>query len=295
MNHFKIMKLRWRQLENILMDRKLEGLTKTRIDDYSLTDAEYQSANKKFLYTKKFLRRLCGYLCVDTKQYVSMQTIEFIKEYTAYPNKLDRILYSEISNFIFSLDLEKRGAFLTNVEVLLIDLEKDDLDVDCRKLIIKIYDHTQLAIHQVEAVNRISATTIGDAKESLRKEAKSMQKEYIAILGIFASIVLAFTAGIVFSSKVLEFMHLSSIYRIIIVTLIIGIVIINILYGLFYYIGKIVNEIYDTKIKPLVITNLIIVGLIGLTVLGWYFGVVEKRNVDVDSSIKNHSYINEKK
>ena len=47
----------------------------------------------------------------------------------------------------------------------------------------------------VEAAERLS--------NQIQERQQEMQKEYITILGIFASIVLAFTGGMVFSSSVL--------------------------------------------------------------------------------------------
>lgn len=130
-----------------------------------------------------------------------------------------------------------------------------------------------------------------DVKEvkELREKVQDMQKEYIAILGIFASIVLAFITGIAFSSSVLENIHKSSIYRTIIIALIVGEVLINLMYGLFYYMDRIVhgNKVEkigndqgtkQKRITPLLVTNAILILFMLLTVAAWFFGVVEKRN-----------------
>ena len=53
---------------------------------------------------------------------------------------------------------------------------------------------------------------------------KGMEKEYISILGIFASIVLAFVGGLTFSTSVLANIDKASIYRLVIIACIIGIV-----------------------------------------------------------------------
>ena len=83
------------------------------------------------------------------------------------------------------------------------------------------------------------------------------QREYIAILGIFAAVVLAFTGGIAFSTSVLQNLHISSIYRIVLAVVIIGLVLVNLLYGLFYYIGQLVNKNAENNLKPLWIVNLV--------------------------------------
>lgn len=40
---------------------------------------------------------------------------------------------------------------------------------DSKKLIIKIYDHFQLALHQIENVNNIFANSIEEAKDKFGK------------------------------------------------------------------------------------------------------------------------------
>lgn len=131
---------------------------------------------------------------MNTQKYDPQKTVENIASYITSTNKLDRILYSEISNYVYSLEMSQRGVFATNLEKLLLYSLDDDnsVDEDCKKMIVKIYDHFQLALHQIENVNNIFADSIEEAKENLQKQIKGVEKEYISILGIFASIVLAF-------------------------------------------------------------------------------------------------------
>ena len=69
-----------------------------------------------------------------------------------------------------------------------------------------------------------------------------MQTEYTTILGIFAAIILAFTGSFSFSSSVLENIHQASVYRLIIITLIVGFVTFNIICALFDFITRINNK-----------------------------------------------------
>ena len=129
---------------------------------------------------------------MNTQKYDPQKTVENIASYITSTNKLDRILYSEISNYVYSLEMSQRGVFATNLEKLLLySLDDNNLvSDDCKKMIVKIYDHFQLALHQIENVNNIFADSIEEAKENLQKQIKGVEKEYISILGIFASIVL---------------------------------------------------------------------------------------------------------
>lgn len=106
------------------------------------------------------------------------------------------------------------------------------------------------------------------------------QKEYIAILGIFAAVVLAFTGGIAFSTSVLNNIAQASVYRTVFIALIIGLVLINVLFGLFYYINFLVGK--GGKLFPLILSNIVLIILLIMTVLAWNFGWVENRNDRID-------------
>ena len=129
---------------------------------------------------------------------------------------------------------------------------------------------------------RQEAQTIGNTQKEQKESLDNAQREYIAILGIFAAVVLAFTGGIAFSTSVLQNLHVSSIYRIILVSLVIGLVLINLLYGLFYYIDRLVNKSSEAKIAPLKIVNVVFILLLISTILAWAMGFVEKRNTYVN-------------
>ena len=137
--------------------------------------------------------------------------------------------------------------------------------IDILKEIIKLYDHTNLDLSRInytkrmagetqselarakvliedlknklaesdvaraEAVNHLN-TESSKLKEEVRDGQKKMQNEYITILGIFAAIVLAFTGGMTFSSSVLENMDKASIYRMIAIVLILGLVLSNLIW-----------------------------------------------------------------
>ncbi|HEC1774033.1 TPA: hypothetical protein R1721_001612, partial [Campylobacter lari] len=82
---------------------------------------------------------------------------------------------------------------------------------------------------------------IKDEGNKFEERIKEIQKQYITILGIFASIVLTFVSSFAFSSSILSHMHQVSIYRLIFVILCIGLFVANILYGLYSFLIKIHN------------------------------------------------------
>ncbi len=138
-------------------------------------------------------------------------------------------------------------------------------------MIVKIYDHFQLALHQIENVNNIFANSIEEAKENLQKEIKSVEKEYISILGIFAAIVLAFVGGITFSTSVLQNISAVSVFRLLLVVDFLAFVLINVIYILVKFIYTI-NE-KSVKLFNVKVLNVACLVIVLVIIVAWLFNV----------------------
>ncbi|PHU39763.1 hypothetical protein CSX00_09370 [Pseudobutyrivibrio ruminis] len=171
---------------------------------------------------------------------------------------------------------------------------------DVSKYINKLYDHVSLemarlsytdsidwrgtgeervraAEEKIEGIENISKELVSKFQEQ-KSSIEKQQRDYIAILGIFAAIVLAFTGGIAFSTSVLNNINCVSPYRLIIIVLVIGVVLINTLYCLFYYIDRLAIRANSKTIKPIIIANAILLFLLIATIVAWRFGWIEYRN-----------------
>ncbi|MDD5995234.1 MAG: hypothetical protein PUC49_10345 [Clostridiales bacterium] len=184
--------------------------------------------------------------------------------------------------------------------------------IDVSDAIKKLYDHVNLDIARIAYSDGADRKISGESSiENLQSQINSMQrelqkaqeikndyedtekkiidvenkldnsqKEYITILGIFAAVVLAFTGGIAFSTSVLNNIAQASAYRTIAVALIIGLVLINVLFGLFYYVNSLVNK--EKKIFPLIISNIVIIVLLIITFFAWNNGWIENRDKKIE-------------
>lgn len=177
------------------------------------------------------------------------------------------------------------------------NFDENDNPINIEKEINKLYDHTNLDIARInytkrftnetqsklaqneallnnlqsqqqqsdiereEAFNAIRMESAQAQQESKDNQAK-MQGEYITILGIFASIVLAFTGGMTFSTSVLENISSSSIYRIIVISLILGLILFNIIWLLIDFLRDINGKTIRKWWVILLLDFLIIVGII---------------------------------
>ena len=239
-------------------------------------------------------------------------------------------LYSEIFSILAQIT---RDPALGNIDILGQNLsllranykpeKQDEMFIDITDCLRKLYDHVNLDIARLnyskeifwkasggeeyitlheqmqcteknfsEQLNAISTETREKAKK-LEIRLRGLQKEYIAILGIFAAIMLSFTAGITFSNSVFQNIDKASIYRLAFVVSLIGVVLINILFGLFYYINHLVrDENKRASAIPLLISNGVFFIIMGMTVCFWYVGEIEGRNIKISEQHISGGIIN---
>ena len=136
---------------------------------------------------------------------------------------------------------------------------------------------------------KVDVETTKQAQVENEEKIKDQQKEYIAILGIFSGVVIAFIAEIAFSTSVLNNMKGTGIYRIVIVSLLIGFVAVNVIFGLFYYIDRLVNK--KPSLKPLIVSNIAFATLMATTFIFWCCGTVENRNQRINNKVPTTSQI----
>lgn len=177
------------------------------------------------------------------EEYEPAETVRLIQEHM---KNGERILYSELSDLIFSSDDNTESNVMTNIDKLVeyASERKDSTMLDAYKITVKLWDHIHLAIRQEAAIIEMLADATQKTSQRLTKEfteeierhGKAMEKEYITILGIFASIVLTFVGGIAFSTSVLENINSISFWRLILVIDFLGYILISIINLLVKYI-----------------------------------------------------------
>lgn len=154
------------------------------------------------------------------------------------------------------------------------NFDENGCTINIEKEINKLYDHTNLDIARINYTKRFTSETesklmqneslintlqsqqqksdkerenafnairieADQAQQESKKNQEKMQTEYITILGIFASIVLAFTGGMTFSTSVLENISSASIYRTTVISLILGLILFNLIWLLIDFLREI--------------------------------------------------------
>lgn len=90
-------------------------------------------------------------------------------------------------------------------------------------------------------------TMLQNKQKRTESDYKNIQNQYIAILGIFASVILAFVGGMTFSTSVLNNIGNASIYKLIAVAIIIGWVFFLLVWTLLFYITTLTKTKSDKK------------------------------------------------
>lgn len=262
------------------MNNNFDSLLKT--EDVSIETSHPSEDILK--YSKQKIKRMCQALCLPAGKYDPSKTVVSIEKYLKEETNKARILYSEISSFVYGLPAEQQGNFATNIECLLTYAfeETNAVENDICKIIVKIYDHFQLAVHQKnlnsetnEVVKSHLAESIAEANEAIKKSAenaKNTEREYITILGIFASIVLAFVGGLTFSTSVLQNIDSVSIYRLLLVIDLLALVIVNAIYLLMKFICHINGK--DDKMISIKWFNIVCAIISGVLIIAWLVDII---------------------
>ena len=188
--------------------------------------------------------------------------------------------YAETINFSCKKEIEKLNDHIT-MDILRINYwkqmsEKYFNQINNTSSNIK----RELTSLTLKTNSDMKETIEANYKEDLDKKLKETQKDYIAILGIFATIVLTFVTGFVFANISFQNLNNTSIYRLITGILLVGFILINMLCLLINFLEnmnilpKLKNTNYTT-LKNFKSINIIIFILIFFTIVSWFFDILE--------------------
>lgn len=239
-------------------NRKNKGNKKPSVFDLLKTvDSDEEKPEKKIEKNSLVEKQICDSLMTD--YYQAEATIAIIEKI----EPKYRLLYSEITNYIYSIKDKDRERISYNVQKLYDYVcETKDIKETVYDFAVRVYDNCQLAFSQInmlsvqsKSVEKIISPKIDEVKKTFREELKEIEKEYITILGIFSSVVLAFVGGISFSSSILEGIDKVSRYRLVFVIILLGFVLYNIIGMLLNYIWKITKSADSQKKFNIIIKN----------------------------------------
>ena len=249
-----------------------------------------------------FEEQVCNCLVKSKNEFDREYLYKFISEYIKDKMPYNRIMLFKIYTFISSLDDNDNNVLLENLESLLSFANDniEEMNSETNKVIKKLYDYIYLANLQDEKVRKIFDNNIEKAKNDIdakvhkeieyieskvvegEKKIERSEKNYITILGIFASLVVTFVSGLLFSSEVLNNISSVSVYRLLAVILLLGFVLLTICFSLYWFIIKVINNNNVKELTNIYITAIKVIAIL-LVICGisWGLGIVEGRNKSI--------------
>lgn len=241
--------------------------------------------------------------------------------------------YSNITSTIYTILKESENPEeIGNIIISNLNKISKQINEGVFKNFSKLLDHVSLDIHHYINLNdsfksikkaeeslenlRVeikaeaeSNTKIVEEIKSIQRETENLNNQLVSILGIFAGIILAFFGGISIISSSLSNMHLVSIYKIVFVITLIGMIIIDSISILMLAIGKIIGKdlhktlcefdncaqckkckvnskqkrlklinirMFSKKYPFIIFINAVFIALIFTDVILWYFNISHK-------------------
>ena len=227
----------------------------------SSSNTNIQSIRK---YNRDFILKVCKSFNKPSGEYKPKETFDLVLEYVKSNKKLPRLFYSEISANVFQIQNNESdfSSVIQNIDYLadmvferydsqVDDSSKIEQDQEAIEIVLKIYDHIHLVGVQIEQIGKVGSG-VDKAKSDLaflNKELKNSQRDYIAVLGIFATVVVTFMGGMTFSSATLAAMNLVTVYRLTGTIILLGFVLFNLINVLMKFLLLITGKIEKDRLK----------------------------------------------
>lgn len=154
--------------------------------------------NKRLLDMQEQIKALCTNLYSNSRNF---NCANWVKQLTQYINKYDRILYSNISSLLFALSDENFDILLTNLDAVMnFTISHYREGESTRKVVLKFYDHANLARQQYIAFNQkndeIESLIEKKINPALSKTTKELTSQLVGLVAIFTALSFIVFGGI---------------------------------------------------------------------------------------------------
>lgn len=239
----------------------------------------------EFEELKRRINGICSSLNRSSDEYDTSKTLTSIEKYINL--KQHRILYSEISAYIFAMSEHQRGNFVTNVELLLVEAmsKSETINENVLKSVIKIYDHVHLALHQFESLKREDediqkmiakniepVTTKFEGK--LQDSYKEIYTQLIGLIGIFTALAFLVFGSITSLESIFGVANNIPMLKIMVVASLWGLCLLNLIFIFIFFVSKMTKMDVagqNSNIYPVVAWgNLILITVLVTASWGYY-------------------------
>ena len=209
------------------------------------------------------INSICTILLTPSNLFKSQKCKELCIKINEYIIKYQRLLYSQISDFIYNLSDSNSNTFISNLDCLrdfvLNDSDEPSLLV-ARKIVLKIYDHSNLAFKQLISLKqndsefkRMFLENITPLKAELGNEfnehSKSTTAQLISLLGIFTAMAFLVFGGLSSLQSVFSNISEVGVIKLILLSCLWGFLLINVIALFVSFICKVSDKDFEIKNK----------------------------------------------
>lgn len=276
-----------------------------------------KSSNPVFLNQMQAqILNLCRALdqSVATGQFDCVKWVSELNDYIS--NSQNRLLYNDISNYIFSKNGREYGSMMTNLETVIDyamghlrpqaghpDRQKEIL----YKAILKFYDHLNLAQKQVEMFDSDRKSLQQDIELEVKTEisnaTKDITSQLVGLVALFTAMSFLVFGGIASLDSIFQsverFVNLeSSVLPVLLVAIAWAFCMMNLLFGFMYFVLRLVKP-EQFSIRPeknmvqrypvVFLTNYILLVLF-VVLLGMWFAKCNGIGLPVFNFVVGHSF-----
>lgn len=220
---------------------------------FGLVEEQYKhsSSTTTVSTVEKETLALCEALNAST--FETKKWVESIVEFTQ--KDTNRLVYSIISDFVFRLD--QRDRVTTNIKSaanFVLDKSHGEYSLAVRKMVVKIYDHINLAIRQKEMFDKNEADLNKDIQAIVENRidqksaelTKEMTTQLVSLIAIFTALSFIVFGGISSLDSIFQSLQSVMIKRnTVLPTLIVAVAwafcLMNLLFGFMYFVLRITN------------------------------------------------------
>lgn len=242
---------------------------------------------------------ICIALKADNNSFKSKElnsTIDLLRQLNGR-----KLIYSEISNQMYTLSSDKSSSdgkefanFITNVEKLKDVVLNDSSYQDLHDVVIKLYDHTQLANHQINVFrfNKEEFENMIKNSDEVGKKIESVNSQVLSLVALFTAMAFLVFGGLSAFESIFSNIQDVSTIKLSILSCIWGLGILNTIAVFMFFISKVIgksfkqNEANDATLFQrypyLILGNYILITL--FCALSWIYLFVLK--FDLTKKIK---------
>lgn len=261
------------------------------------------------------MQNICRALSAESKGFIAK---DFFYEVNVYIKQKDRLLYTYLTNHIFTLNEEKFGKMQTNIDNVVNYMYSDEFNQDfsvrlkdknekkelerTQRAILKIWDHVNLARRQYLMFNKNDDeyAKIVDEKMEIAKEkiSKEVSAQLISLVAIFTALSFLVFGGMTSLDNIFSGVKDIPILKLVIIGLIWCFCILNLVFSFMFFVSKLTGlslkstEDLNANIVqkyPLVCwCNYIMVFL--LILVCWYYYIrCNNYHIQINTWISKHS------